>query len=159
MQPSTKCGAQSTPHSVRFNTEQYLVSSVQDPGCAPRAGLDGYRKSRPPRHWDSISGPSSPYRVAIPTEVPRPSTNAYLCITDKCTVCYSTDGTMNIYVQQSARSYKQSNCTLGDCRYGSGLRTPDCRLEVSVHAKGSAAGLLHPASQLFSLDLHETLSR
>jgi hypothetical protein len=31
------------------------------------AGLDGCRKSRP--HRDSITGPSSPYRVAVPTEL------------------------------------------------------------------------------------------
>ena len=36
----------------------------------PRAGLDGYEKSRP--HRDSIPGPSSPYRVAIPNELSRP---------------------------------------------------------------------------------------
>jgi len=36
----------------------------------PRAGLDGCGKTRP--HWDSIPGPSSPQRVAIPTELTRP---------------------------------------------------------------------------------------
>ena len=35
------------------------------------AGLDGCRKSRP--HRDSIPGPSSPYRVATPTELWRPT--------------------------------------------------------------------------------------
>ena len=35
-----------------------------------RAGLDRCGKSRP--HWDSIPGPSSPYPVAIPTELSRP---------------------------------------------------------------------------------------
>ena len=35
----------------------------------PRAGLDVCGKSR--LHRDSIPGPSSPYRVAIPTELPR----------------------------------------------------------------------------------------
>jgi hypothetical protein len=34
-----------------------------------RAGLDGCGKSRP--HWDSIPGPSIPYRVAIQTELSR----------------------------------------------------------------------------------------
>ena len=36
-----------------------------------RAGLDGYRKSPP--HRDSITGPSSPYTVAIPTELSQPT--------------------------------------------------------------------------------------
>jgi hypothetical protein len=36
----------------------------------PRAGLDRCGKSRPYR--DSISGPSSPYSVAIPTDLPGP---------------------------------------------------------------------------------------
>jgi len=34
----------------------------------PRAGRDTRGKSRP--HRDSIPGPSSPYQVAIPTELP-----------------------------------------------------------------------------------------
>ena len=38
----------------------------------PRAGLDGCGKFRPP-HRDSIPGVSSTWRVAIPTEVSRPS--------------------------------------------------------------------------------------
>jgi len=36
-----------------------------------RAGMDRCGKSRP--HRDSIPGPSSPYRVAIPTTLPRPT--------------------------------------------------------------------------------------
>ena len=36
----------------------------------PRAGLDRCGKSRP--HRDSIPGPSSPYSVAVPTELPGP---------------------------------------------------------------------------------------
>jgi hypothetical protein len=36
----------------------------------PRDGLDVCEESRP--HWDSIPGPSSPWSVAIPTELPRP---------------------------------------------------------------------------------------
>ena len=36
----------------------------------PRAGLDGCIISRP--HRVSIPGPSSPYRVAVPTELSRP---------------------------------------------------------------------------------------
>ena len=41
-------------------------------GCwvDPRAGMDGCEKSR--LHRDSIPGPSSPYRVALPTELSRP---------------------------------------------------------------------------------------
>ena len=35
----------------------------------PRASMDGFGISRP--HWDSIPGPSSPLRVAIPTELSR----------------------------------------------------------------------------------------
>ena len=37
----------------------------------PRAGLEGSGKSRP--RGASISGPSSPQRVAIPTELSRPT--------------------------------------------------------------------------------------
>jgi hypothetical protein len=42
----------------------------------PRADLDGCRKSLSRR--DSILGPSSPYRVAIPTELSRPTDNKLL---------------------------------------------------------------------------------
>jgi hypothetical protein len=35
----------------------------------PRIGLDGYGKSCP--HWDSIPGPSSRQRVAMPTALSR----------------------------------------------------------------------------------------
>ena len=37
----------------------------------PRAGLDGFEKSR--LHRDSIPGPSSPWRVATLTELSRPT--------------------------------------------------------------------------------------
>ena len=37
----------------------------------PRAGLDGFEKSR--LHRDSIPGPSSPWQVAILTELYRPT--------------------------------------------------------------------------------------
>ena len=36
----------------------------------PRTGLDGYRKSG--SHRDSDAGPSSPYRVSVPTTLSRP---------------------------------------------------------------------------------------
>ena len=41
-----------------------------------RVGLDGCGKTRPHRH--SIPGPSSPYRIDIQTELPRPSTTYIL---------------------------------------------------------------------------------
>jgi hypothetical protein len=44
----------------------------------PRVGLEGCGKSRP--HQDSIPGPSSPWRVAIPTELSRPSLLYYIII-------------------------------------------------------------------------------
>ena len=41
-------------------------------GCVvPRAGLDGCGKSRP--HRDSITKPSSPQRVVVPTELSQPT--------------------------------------------------------------------------------------
>ena len=40
----------------------------------PRAGLDRCGKSRP--HRDSIPGPPSPWRVAVPTEPTRPTHNS-----------------------------------------------------------------------------------
>jgi hypothetical protein len=54
-----------TPRPDRF-------TSWNDKRLAPRpiAGLDGWRKSH--LHRDSIPGPSSPQRVAIPTTLSRP---------------------------------------------------------------------------------------
>jgi hypothetical protein len=47
----------------------------------PRAGLDRCEKSRP--HRDSIPGPSIPYPVAIPTELPGPQNVVCFINTDK----------------------------------------------------------------------------
>ena len=48
-------------------------------GClGPRASLDGCGKSRP--HRDSIPGPSSPERVAIPTGLSRPPFFTVFCL-------------------------------------------------------------------------------
>ena len=44
----------------------------------PRASLDGREKSRP--HRDSIPGPSSLWRVAIPTTLSRPTTSHVFCV-------------------------------------------------------------------------------
>jgi hypothetical protein len=44
----------------------------------PRTGLDECGKPRP--HRDSIPGPSSPERVAIPTELFQPTIHIYLAI-------------------------------------------------------------------------------
>ena len=59
---------------VRVNAKPRPVYPRERPGthciggCVNlRAGLDWYGKSHP--HRDSIPGPSSPYRVAIPTEL------------------------------------------------------------------------------------------
>ena len=47
-------------------------------GGLPRVGLDGYGKSRP--HRDSIPGPFSLQRVAIPTELPGPLFFPFICV-------------------------------------------------------------------------------
>jgi len=47
----------------------------------PKAGLDGCRKSHP--HRDSTPGPSSPYRVAIPTALSRPITTGRVASNEK----------------------------------------------------------------------------
>jgi len=39
----------------------------------PSVGMDRCGKCRP--HWDLIHGPSRPYRIAIPTELTRPTYN------------------------------------------------------------------------------------
>jgi hypothetical protein len=45
---------------------------------SPRAGLDGCGKSRP--HRDSLPRPSSLWRVAIPTELSRPTSHVKILI-------------------------------------------------------------------------------
>ena len=66
--------------NIKFNTPRPLFTLGKDPvptitggWVGPRAGLDRYGKSR--SHRDSIPGPSSPYPVAIPTELPGPRTS------------------------------------------------------------------------------------
>jgi hypothetical protein len=51
----------------------------------PRAGLDVCEKPRP--HRDSNPGPSSPWSVAIPTELPGPL--SFMYVTVKKTVANS----------------------------------------------------------------------
>jgi hypothetical protein len=43
----------------------------------PKAGPDGCGKSR--LHWDSIPGPPGPWRVAIPTQISRPTVHDMAC--------------------------------------------------------------------------------
>jgi hypothetical protein len=53
-----------------------------------RAGLDRCGKSRP--HWDSIPGPSNPWSVNIPTELPGP-----IAITTATTITTTTNNNNN----------------------------------------------------------------
>jgi len=53
-----------------FTPGKEPVPIVQEAGWAPRAGLDRCRKSC--HHWNLISVPSSPWRVAILTTLSRP---------------------------------------------------------------------------------------
>ena len=54
--------------SGRLTSDKDPVPVVEKAGCFPSAGLDICGESRHP-HWDSIPGPSSPQRVAMPTTV------------------------------------------------------------------------------------------
>jgi len=58
----------STPRP-HFTPEKDPVPILQEAGLGPRAGLDG-KKISSPSGFDP--GPSSPYLVAIPTELPGP---------------------------------------------------------------------------------------
>jgi hypothetical protein len=64
-------GGWSTPLTSRLTLWNDPLPIVQEAGEGSSAGLNGCGKCRPYR--DSISGPSSPYLVAIPTELSRPS--------------------------------------------------------------------------------------
>jgi hypothetical protein len=52
-----------------------------------RAGLEGCGKSRP--HRDSIPGPFNTYRVAIPTELSRPTRNLFIITFAEFNVIYT----------------------------------------------------------------------
>jgi len=58
-------GEWSMPHPGRFNPREKSSTHCIGGWVSIRAGLDGCGKSRP--HRDSIRGPSSPLRVALPT--------------------------------------------------------------------------------------------
>jgi hypothetical protein len=61
----------SAPRPGRFTPGKDPVPIVEEARWGPRASLYVWEKSRPYRN--SIPGPSSPYRVGIPTELPGPS--------------------------------------------------------------------------------------
>ena len=78
-----------------------------------------------PSHRDSIPGPSSPQRVAIPTELPRPSAIAQMPIQNSTACIYSSD------LQQKAQ-YLRQGCPFDGllysfnrtCSKGNGIK--DC---------------------------------
>jgi hypothetical protein len=59
----------------------------------PRAGLDWCRKSR--FHRDSIPGPSRPWRVAIPTELSRPTNVLNMLYKTRCSHTLSWNSLRN----------------------------------------------------------------
>jgi rRNA maturation protein Nop10 len=63
-------GGWSTPRPGRFTPGKDPVPIYIGGWVVPKAGLDGCEKSRP--HRNSTSGPSSKYRVALPTELSQP---------------------------------------------------------------------------------------
>ena len=64
-------GGWSTPRSGRFTSRERHGTPRIGSWVDPRAGVKSCGKSRPHRDW--IPGPSSPQRVAIPTELSRHS--------------------------------------------------------------------------------------
>jgi len=48
-------------------------------------------------------------------------------------ICYSLNGTMQIFPNKSQLCYQRSSCTVRNCRCGSPVWTADCWPEVSVH--------------------------
>jgi hypothetical protein len=64
-----KCGwvVNATPRPL-YPRERPCTHCIEG-WVGPRTGLDGWGKSRPQPHRYSIPGPSSPQRVAIPTEL------------------------------------------------------------------------------------------
>ena len=63
-------GGWSTPRPGRFTPRKDPVPTVQEAGQAPGTIWSCVENLAP--HWDSIPGPTSPQRVAIPTELSRP---------------------------------------------------------------------------------------
>ena len=63
-------GGWSTPRPGRFTPGKEPVPIVEEAGWATGPGWTGVENLAP--HRDSNFGPSSPYRVAIPTEPSRP---------------------------------------------------------------------------------------
>ena len=68
-------GGWSTPRPGHFTPSNDSVPTVQEAGWAARRVLMGAVNLAP--HWHSIRGPSSPQRVAIPTELYR--LTIYIC--------------------------------------------------------------------------------
>ena len=68
--PALDGGGWSTPRPGRFSPRERPGTHCIGGWLGSRSCLDGCGKSRP--HRDLIPGPSSPQRVAIPTELSRP---------------------------------------------------------------------------------------
>jgi hypothetical protein len=75
---STRWGWVSTPRPGRFTLGKDPVPNCIRGWMGSRAGLDGCEKSRP--HRDSIPGPSSAWRVAMPTEPSRPTSRTHTVV-------------------------------------------------------------------------------
>ena len=76
--PSTSAldrGGRSTPRPGRFTPRKDPVPIVQEAGWAPGPVWTGAENLAPQQ--DSIPGPSDPFRVAIPTELSRPTYDNY----------------------------------------------------------------------------------
>jgi len=71
------CGGWSAPRPGRFATGRGLVPNVWEAGWAPEPVWTSAENRTP--HQDSIPGPSSPKRVAIPTELSRPPLLLFIC--------------------------------------------------------------------------------
>ena len=77
-----------TPRPGRFTPGERAGTHCIAGWVSPRAGLDGFGKPRP--HGDSIPGPSSPYRVAKPTELSRSTFLKHTRYKNKCIIVYDT---------------------------------------------------------------------
>jgi hypothetical protein len=83
-----RCGVSVTPRPL-FTRRERPGTHCTRAWVGPRAGLDRCGKSR--SHQDSIPGPSIPYPVALPTELPGPLSTATIILISFFLYTYITD--------------------------------------------------------------------
>ena len=105
-------GGCSTPCTGRFTPGKNAVPIVQEVGWAPGPVWTGAENLA--HHRNSIPGPSSPQRVAIPTELFRPLITVRICMIKPISIIFDTLKWIILWSQKNYNKslYLSNRCTI-----------------------------------------------